>query len=84
MGTASVMRQTLDGEWTAIAQWLTVASGLRSPMTTVAGLPVRSLAHPDTPPAWAFNDVAVGPSGTIYVTSDEPGVVWRLVEAPMD
>jgi sugar lactone lactonase YvrE len=52
--------------------------------TVVEGLPVGSLAHPDTPPAWAFNDVTVGPSGTIYVTSDEPGVVWRLAAAPMD
>ena len=33
---------------------------------------------PDMPPTWAFNGVAVGPSGAIYVTGDKANVLYRL------
>ena len=29
---------------------------------------------------WAFNGVAFGPSGAIYVTSDTESLVWRIRE----
>jgi ketosteroid isomerase-like protein len=35
-------------------------------------------APPNTPPTWLFNDVAVGPSGSIYVTADVANVVYRI------
>jgi len=47
-----------------------------------SGLPLGAAAAADVPPAWAFNGVAVGPSGAIYVTSDVASVVWRFVEVP--
>jgi sugar lactone lactonase YvrE len=47
-----------------------------------SGLPLGAAAAADVPPAWAFNGVAVGPSGAIYVTSDMTSVVWRFVEVP--
>jgi hypothetical protein len=54
-------------------------------MVTVAeGLPLGAPAAPNTPPAWAFNGVAVGPSGTIYLTSDVESGVWRLTEVAPD
>lgn len=44
------------------------------------GLPTGAPAAPNTPPAWAYSGVTVGADGTIYVTSDRLGGVWRLVE----
>lgn len=44
------------------------------------GLPTGAPAAPNTPPAWAFSGVTVGADGTIYVTSDRLGGVWRLVD----
>ena len=35
-----------------------------------------------TTPAYAFNGVAVGPSGAIYVTGDRASVVWKFEERP--
>jgi sugar lactone lactonase YvrE len=49
-----------------------VAEGLR------LGVPPQ----PGAPPAGAFNGVAVGPSGAIYVTNDATSTVWRFTEAP--
>jgi sugar lactone lactonase YvrE len=46
------------------------------------GLALGVPAPPDTPPAYAFNGVAVGPSGAIYVTGDRASVVWRFDEVP--
>jgi sugar lactone lactonase YvrE len=46
------------------------------------GLPLGVPAAADTPPAYAFNGVAVGPSGAIYLTGDQASVVWRFTEAP--
>jgi len=46
------------------------------------GLDLGTPGGPGTTPAYAFNGVAVGPSGAIYVTSDETSSVWRFVEVP--
>ena len=46
------------------------------------GLPLGAPAAAGTPPAWMFNGVAVGPSGAIYVTTDETNGVWRITTAP--
>lgn len=53
-------------------------------VTVADGLPLGAPAAPNTPPAWAFNGVAVGPSGTIYLTSDVESGVWRLTEVTPD
>ena len=50
-------------------------------VTIVEGLPMGAPAAPGSPPAWAFNGVAIGPSGAIYVTSDTESLVWRIREA---
>ena len=48
-------------------------------VTTMAGgLELGAAAAPNMPPTWAFNGVAVGPSGAIYVTGDKANVLYRL------
>jgi sugar lactone lactonase YvrE len=50
-------------------------------VTIAEGLPMGAPAAPGSPPAWAFNGVAIGPSGAIYVASDTESLVWRIREA---
>jgi sugar lactone lactonase YvrE len=51
-------------------------------VTTIAeGLELGAPGPATMPPIWSFNGVAVGPSGTIYVTGDKADVVYRLVAA---
>ena len=50
-----------------------VAEGLELGLTLMPGLPL--------PPTFLFNGVAVGPSGTIYVTGDRANVLYRLAPA---
>jgi sugar lactone lactonase YvrE len=46
------------------------------------GLELGAQGPPDgAPPTWAFNGVAVGPSGAVYITGDKANVLYRL-EAP--
>jgi sugar lactone lactonase YvrE len=45
------------------------------------GLELGAEGPPGMPPTWAFNGVAVGPSGTIYVTGDKANVVYRIEAA---
>jgi hypothetical protein len=48
-------------------------------VTVVAdGLALGAEGVPGMPPTWLFSGVAVGPSGTIYVTSDVDNVVYRF------
>jgi sugar lactone lactonase YvrE len=48
-------------------------------VSTVAdGLALGAQGIPGLLPTWIFNDVAVGPSGTIYVTGDKANVLYRL------
>jgi sugar lactone lactonase YvrE len=48
-------------------------------VTTVTdGLELGAAGGPSMPPTWAFNGVAVGPSGAIYVTGDKTNVLYRL------
>ncbi|MGR9108226.1 MAG: Vgb family protein [Gammaproteobacteria bacterium] len=48
-------------------------------VSTVAdGMQIGAEGSPGTPPTWAFNGVAVGPSGAIYVTGGRGNVVYRL------
>jgi hypothetical protein len=46
------------------------------------GLALGTPGGSGTTPAYAFNGVAVGPSGAIYVTGDRASVVWRFEERP--
>jgi DNA-binding beta-propeller fold protein YncE len=41
-------------------------------------LEVGAPAIPGLPPTFIFNGVAVGPSGTIYVTGDKTNVLYRI------
>jgi sugar lactone lactonase YvrE len=48
-------------------------------VTTMAeGLELGASGAPNWPPTWAFNGVAVGTSGAIYVTGDKANVLYRL------
>jgi hypothetical protein len=47
----------------------------------VEGLELGAPGPPTMPPTWGFNGVAVGPSGTIYITGDKANVVYHLVAA---
>jgi len=47
----------------------------------VEGLELGASGPPTMPPIWGFSGVAVGPSGTIYVTGDKADVVYHLVAA---
>lgn len=47
-------------------------------------LPVGAPAPDGLFPSWVFNGVAVGPSGTIYVTGDDPSVILSFTDVPMD
>jgi sugar lactone lactonase YvrE len=48
-------------------------------VTTLAeGLELGAPGTPNLPPTWAFNGVAVAPSGAIYVTGDKANVLYRL------
>lgn len=42
------------------------------------GLEIGAPAIPGLPPTFIFNGVAVGPSGTIYVTGDKTNVFYRI------
>jgi len=46
--------------------------------TVVDGLELGAGAVPDYPPTWAFNGVAVGSTGYIYVTGDVANVLYRF------
>jgi sugar lactone lactonase YvrE len=46
--------------------------------TIVEGLAVGAPPVPGTPPTWAFNGVAVGPSGAVYVSSDIENLIYRF------
>lgn len=46
--------------------------------TLVTGVAVQSSAPPRVPGTWIFNGVAVGQSGTIYVTGDLENVLYRF------
>lgn len=64
--------ETKAGRLTAID----LASG---EMTTVAeGFGFATDAPMGMPRQWLLNDVAVGPSGAIYVTGDDPAALYRL------
>lgn len=52
-------------------------------VTTVAeGLELGAPGMEGAPPTWIFNDVAVSPSGAIYVTGDLANVVYRIDVLP--
>lgn len=54
--------------------------------TIAEGLQLGAEGTPGFPGIWGFNGVAVGPSGTIYVTGDTGSVLYRieaLEEAPV-
>jgi len=53
-----------------------LVSGKVSPVAE--NLKLGAQAVPGTPPTWAFNGVAVSPSGTIYVTSDIDNVLYQI------
>ncbi len=42
------------------------------------GLGLGRMPPPGLPPTWAFNGIAVAPDGTVYVTGDVAGVVYRF------
>src|SRR5215510_11882753 len=46
--------------------------------TVAEGLGFQPSISPNAPPTWNFNGVAVGRSGTIYVTGDAPNVLYRF------
>ncbi len=46
--------------------------------TVVEGLELGGEAIPNTPSTYIFNDVAVDPSGVIYVTGDVANVLYRI------
>jgi sugar lactone lactonase YvrE len=52
--------------------------------TIAEGLQLGAEGAPGFPAIWGFNGVAVGPSGTIYVTGDIANVLYRIeaVEEP--
>jgi sugar lactone lactonase YvrE len=46
--------------------------------TVAEGLELGAEGVPGYPPTWIFNDVAVAPSGMIYVTGDIANVIYRI------
>jgi sugar lactone lactonase YvrE len=46
--------------------------------TLASNLQLGMPAPVNAPPTWFFNGVAVGPSGTIYVTGDIANVLYRI------
>jgi sugar lactone lactonase YvrE len=55
---------------------INISTGQVTPVAE--GLELGATAIPGMPAAWAFNGVAVGPSGAIYVTGDKASVLYRL------
>lgn len=51
-------------------------------ITLAEGPPLGIPAPAGAPPAYVLNGVTIGEPGSIYLTGDKAGVVWRLVEEP--
>ena len=65
---------------TGTKRLLHVDTHLNPPVTSIVaeGLDITSGTIPGWPPTWTFNGVAVGPSGTIYVTGDAGSLLYHF------
>jgi sugar lactone lactonase YvrE len=65
---------------TGMKRLLRIDTHPNPPVTSIVaeGLDIYSGAIPGMPPTLTFNGVAVGPSGTIYVTGDEGSLLYHF------
>lgn len=74
----------VDGDGTLLVvetgrrQLTRVDPGTGATTTVASDLGLGAPAAPNTPPIWSFNGVAVGDSGTIYITGDVAAAVYRI------